>query len=164
MSIIETNVTITNRVGLHARPARLLVQTAAQFQSQIQVRRGEKTANAKSIVGVLKLGAVMGGPEQDSLGVQREIARDFVLSADFAYRHFVHLPVGIDLNHFNSIRGPVIPVCTAAQRNDPLAICSVGQITVQANQARSTYKGLLLRAEKRFSHGFQVLGSSPSRI
>ena len=60
MSIIETNVTITNRVGLHARPARLLVQTAAQFQSQIQVRRGEKTANAKSIVGVLKLGAVMG--------------------------------------------------------------------------------------------------------
>jgi Carboxypeptidase regulatory-like domain len=94
-----------------------------------------------------------------SLGVQREIARDFVLSADFAYRHFVHLPVGIDQNHFNSIRGPVIPVCTVAQRNDPLTICSVGQITVQANQARSTYKGLLLRAEKRFSHGFQVLGS-----
>ena len=60
MSIVETNVTITNRVGLHARPARLLVQTAAQFQSQIQLRHGDKTANAKSIVGVLKLGAVMG--------------------------------------------------------------------------------------------------------
>ncbi len=60
MSIVETNVTITNRVGLHARPARLLVQTAAQYQSQIQLQRGDKTANAKSIVGVLKLGAVMG--------------------------------------------------------------------------------------------------------
>jgi len=60
VSIVETNVTITNRVGLHARPARLLVQTAAQFQSQIQLRHGDKTANAKSIVGVLKLGAVMG--------------------------------------------------------------------------------------------------------
>lgn len=60
MSIVETNVIITNRVGLHARPARLLVQTAAQFQSQIQLRHGDKTANAKSIVGVLKLGAVMG--------------------------------------------------------------------------------------------------------
>ena len=60
MSIVETNLTITNQVGLHARPARLLVQTAAQFQSQIQLRCGEKTANAKSIVGVLKLGAVMG--------------------------------------------------------------------------------------------------------
>jgi len=60
VSIVETNLTITNQVGLHARPARLLVQTAAQFQSQIQLRCGEKTANAKSIVGVLKLGAVMG--------------------------------------------------------------------------------------------------------
>jgi phosphotransferase system HPr (HPr) family protein len=60
VSIVETNVIITNRVGLHARPARLLVQTAAQFQSQIQLRHGDKTANAKSIVGVLKLGAVMG--------------------------------------------------------------------------------------------------------
>jgi phosphotransferase system HPr (HPr) family protein len=60
VSIVETNLTITNRVGLHARPARLLVQTAAQYQSQIQLRRGDKTVNAKSIVGVLKLGAVMG--------------------------------------------------------------------------------------------------------
>jgi phosphotransferase system HPr (HPr) family protein len=56
----ETSVVITNKVGLHARPARLLVQTAAQFQAQIQVQCGEKTANAKSIIGVLKLGAVMG--------------------------------------------------------------------------------------------------------
>src|SRR5437660_12795216 len=60
MPIAETHLVITNRVGLHARPARLLVQTAAQFQSQIQLQHGDKTANAKSIVGVLKLGAVMG--------------------------------------------------------------------------------------------------------
>jgi phosphotransferase system HPr (HPr) family protein len=60
VSIVETSVIITNRVGLHARPARLLVQTAAQFQSQIQLQCGNKTANAKSIVGVLKLGVVMG--------------------------------------------------------------------------------------------------------
>ena len=60
VSGVETSVLITNRVGLHARPARLLVQTAAQFQSQIRLQCGEKTANAKSIVGVLKLGAVMG--------------------------------------------------------------------------------------------------------
>jgi len=68
VSIVETNVTITNRVGLHARPARLLVQTAAQYQSQIQLRRGDKIANAKSIVGVLKLGAVMG----DTLALRAE--------------------------------------------------------------------------------------------
>jgi phosphocarrier protein HPr len=58
--VVETSVVIINKVGLHARPARLLVQTAAQFRSQIQLQHGEKTANAKSIVGVLKLGAVLG--------------------------------------------------------------------------------------------------------
>jgi phosphotransferase system HPr (HPr) family protein len=58
--VVETSVVITNKVGLHARPARLLVQTAAQFQSRVQVKRGDKAANAKSIVGILKLGAVLG--------------------------------------------------------------------------------------------------------
>ncbi len=60
MPVVETSVIITNKVGLHARPARLLVQTAAQFHAQIQVWCGDKTANAKSIVGVLKLGAAVG--------------------------------------------------------------------------------------------------------
>ena len=60
MTVAETNVVIINKVGLHARPARLLVQAAAQFQSKVQVQHGSKLANAKSIVGVLKLGAVLG--------------------------------------------------------------------------------------------------------
>lgn len=60
MSQIETHLTIANKVGLHARPARLLVQTAATFQARIQIQRGEKTVNAKSILGVLTLGAVCG--------------------------------------------------------------------------------------------------------
>ena len=68
MSVVETSITITNQVGLHARPARLLVQTAARFHSRIEVRCHEKTANAKSIVGVLKLGAVLG----DTLQVRVE--------------------------------------------------------------------------------------------
>jgi len=60
VTIVETSLVITNKVGLHARPARLLVQTAAQFQARISVQCGEKTANAKSILGVLKLGAARG--------------------------------------------------------------------------------------------------------
>ena len=60
MPVIENTVVITNKVGLHARPAALLVQEAGRFQARIQVRHGEMTANAKSIVGVLKLGANMG--------------------------------------------------------------------------------------------------------
>jgi hypothetical protein len=98
-----------------------------------------------------------------SLGVQRQIARDFVLNADFVYRHFVHTArdgvVALDLNHFNSIRGPVIPKCISAQASDPLALCSRGPIQIMEAPGRATYKGLLLRAEKRFSHGFQALGS-----
>lgn len=58
--IAETSVVILNKVGLHARPATRLVQTAAQFQARIQLKFGDKVANAKSIVGVLKLGAEMG--------------------------------------------------------------------------------------------------------
>jgi phosphotransferase system HPr (HPr) family protein len=61
-------VVIINRVGLHARPARLLVQTAAQFQSQIQLQAGDKSANARSILGVLKLGAASG----DTLHIHAE--------------------------------------------------------------------------------------------
>ncbi|MGH9907980.1 MAG: hypothetical protein ACRD8U_20615, partial [Pyrinomonadaceae bacterium] len=96
-----------------------------------------------------------------NLGVQREIASDFVLSADFAYQHFDHLELGqLDLNHFNSARGPVLPRClNEAQRSDPHALCSTGPINVQVNAGRATYKGLLVRADKRFSHGFQLLGS-----
>lgn len=60
MPVAETSVIILNKVGLHARPARLLVQTAAQFQAKVQVQSGEKVVNAKSIVGVLKLGAARG--------------------------------------------------------------------------------------------------------
>ena len=96
-----------------------------------------------------------------NVGVQREFARDFVVSADFAYRHFDNLGLGqLDLNHFNSARGPVIPRClNDAQRNDPNALCSTGPINVQVNSGHATYKGLLVRADKRFSRGFQLLGS-----
>lgn len=68
LPIEETSVVILNKVGLHARPAGLLVQTAAQFRARIQLKFGDKVANAKSIMGVLKLGAVLG----DTLVVRAE--------------------------------------------------------------------------------------------
>ena len=56
----EVTLTIQNRVGLHARPAALFVQTAKQFQSDIKVVHGEREANAKSILNVLMLAAGQG--------------------------------------------------------------------------------------------------------
>src|SRR5262249_45002038 len=95
-----------------------------------------------------------------SIGVQREIARNFVLSADFVYRHFIHLMgAPVDLNHYNSVRDPVIPKCVGAQATDPYAICSNGSINVQEDYQRATYRGLLVHADHRFSRSLQVLVS-----
>jgi len=56
----EATVKLLNKVGLHARPAALFVQTASKFKSHILVRKDEKKANAKSILEVLSLGAEYG--------------------------------------------------------------------------------------------------------
>jgi len=50
-------VRLPDGVALHARPAGLFVRTAAGFRSRITVAAGEKRADAKSILGILALGA-----------------------------------------------------------------------------------------------------------
>src|SRR5206468_2561416 len=89
-----------------------------------------------------------------NLGLQREIAKGFVVSADFVRRRFNHTGLGfVDVNHFNSVRGPGLAKCTAAQKNDPQALCSNGPINFSEAAGRATYNGLLLRAEKRLTYG-----------
>ena len=56
----EITLTIHHKVGLHARPAALFVQTAKQFNCDVKVTHDEREANAKSILGVLTLGANQG--------------------------------------------------------------------------------------------------------
>lgn len=58
--MISRDVLIQDEVGLHARPAVLFVKTANRFTSRINVRAGEKQADAKSIVKVIGLGARKG--------------------------------------------------------------------------------------------------------
>jgi len=95
-----------------------------------------------------------------NVGVQRELARDLVLSADFVRRRFLHTYfAGIDYNRFNSAQGPVIPRCSPAQRNDVTAVCSAGPITFDNTTGIAQYKGLLMRLEKRFSRRTQFLAS-----
>lgn len=97
-----------------------------------------------------------------SLGVQREIARDLVISADFVERRFRNIgtpPGRIDVNHFSSARDPVLPVCSDTQSTDPQALCSLGPISLTSGIGSATYRGLLVRAEKRLSHGLQFLAS-----
>jgi len=58
--MIEQIVTIANRAGIHARPAALLVQTTKNFSCNIIFEKGNDQINAKSIMGVITLGAAYG--------------------------------------------------------------------------------------------------------
>jgi phosphocarrier protein len=52
--------TITNQVGLHARPATFLIQKANDFNSSLWLEKDERRVNAKSLLGVLSLGVANG--------------------------------------------------------------------------------------------------------
>ena len=56
----QLEITINNETGLHARPAKTLVNLVKQFKSDIRIYHGEKKANAKSLISVLTLGASKG--------------------------------------------------------------------------------------------------------
>ena len=54
------NLTIINRLGLHARAAAKFVQTAAHYGSDVAISKGGKKVNGKSIMGVMMLAAAQG--------------------------------------------------------------------------------------------------------
>ena len=58
--IMEKNFTVINRLGLHARPAALFVQTTNKFKSSVKVRKGEQEVDGKSIMGLMMLAAEEG--------------------------------------------------------------------------------------------------------
>lgn len=60
MAEIVEKVTIQNKLGLHARPAALLVQEAAKFKAKIELENDEIKVNGKSIMGVMMLAAACG--------------------------------------------------------------------------------------------------------
>jgi hypothetical protein len=97
-----------------------------------------------------------------NLGFQREIGADMLVQADVVYRKMLHGTPGgffgasVDFNKFDAIGGPVIPRCTAAQANDPAAQCSSGAINFWWPGATAEYKGLLLKADKRFSTRYML--------
>ncbi len=53
---MEKEVKIIDPIGLHARPASIMVQTASKFSSEILIKYEGKEANLKSIMSVMALG------------------------------------------------------------------------------------------------------------
>lgn len=59
-SVVEREVEIVNRLGLHARAAAKLVHTASGFDSHVTLSDGSEEVNAKSILGLLLMAATQG--------------------------------------------------------------------------------------------------------
>jgi len=72
--MIEREITIRNRSGLHTRPAATLVKTAARFQAEFFITKDGMEINGKSIIGVMTLAAEQGstlllrfdGPDEEA--------------------------------------------------------------------------------------------------
>jgi len=58
--VIERDLAIRNRLGLHARAAAKFVQTAGRFRSEVKIRKNGEEVDGKSILGLLLLAASQG--------------------------------------------------------------------------------------------------------
>ncbi len=58
--MVRKEITIVNKLGLHARAAAKFVTLASTFQSNIQLARSSRIVNGKSIMGVMMLAAAKG--------------------------------------------------------------------------------------------------------
>jgi phosphocarrier protein len=58
--MVKTSVTISNRLGLHARASAKLTKLAGSFTCDVHMARNGRRVNAKSIMGVMMLAAGMG--------------------------------------------------------------------------------------------------------
>ena len=60
MGRVEKDLVITNKLGLHARPAALFVQTANRFYATIEIQKDDMSVDGKSIMGIMTLAAEVG--------------------------------------------------------------------------------------------------------
>ncbi|MEY2875740.1 MAG: hypothetical protein RLZZ373_3111 [Pseudomonadota bacterium] len=75
--MIRTNITISNRLGLHARASAKFTKLAGSFPCDIFVSRAGRRVNAKSIMGVMMLAAGLGSEiEIEVSGVREQEAVD----------------------------------------------------------------------------------------
>ena len=75
--MIKSTITISNKLGLHARASAKLTKLAGSFQSDVFMARGDRRINAKSIMGVMMLAAGLGTEvELETVGVDEQLAMD----------------------------------------------------------------------------------------
>lgn len=75
--MIKTAITISNKLGLHARASAKLTKLAGSFKSDVHLSRNGRRVNAKSIMGVMMLAAGLGAEiEIETAGEDEQAAMD----------------------------------------------------------------------------------------
>ena len=79
--MIRTNTTISNKLGLHARASAKLTKLAGSYPCDVNLSRGERRVNAKSIMGVMMLAAGLGSEVTlETSGEREQEAMDAILA------------------------------------------------------------------------------------
>ena len=79
--MIQHQITIINKLGLHARASAKLTKLAGSYPCQVFLTRGERRVNAKSIMGVMMLAAGLGSDIQvEADGEQEQEAMEALLA------------------------------------------------------------------------------------
>lgn len=148
----------------------------------ISIRGVEVTKQAVGAAGegIFMSDFTTGYTFQTTLGVQREIAQNMILSVDFVRRRAIHFGgseagFGVDLNRSNRprvlatdpitqavtfVQNPIVPFCTSVtQLNTPKFPCSSGGFLGYWSGLNTTYTGLLMKLDKRFTNGLQFTGA-----
>jgi phosphocarrier protein len=60
MKVVETEITLKNKYGLHARPATMLAEAANHYEAEVVIEKGDQVSNGKSIFELMMLAAEMG--------------------------------------------------------------------------------------------------------
>ena len=77
----KTSVTISNKLGLHARASAKLTKLAGSFPCEVWLARGDRRVNAKSIMGVMMLAAGLGVTvEIETIGDREQEALDAIVT------------------------------------------------------------------------------------
>ena len=170
-----------------------LIPLLPALRSDLAARFGDGSSLAVRGIEVIKQGDQLVDPNATTgysihvnAGVQRELAGDLVVTADYVMRRYADIgPLqGVyifDRNRFDRprvtgvnpdtgvvsfVREPVIPLCTPSQAVALSAadVCSTGPINIFASGASYRYDGLHVSLDKRFSAGWQAsLGYALSR-
>ena len=79
--MIEQEIEIINKLGLHARASAKLTQLAAKYKNEVWMTRNKRRVNAKSIMGVMMLAAGLGSEvELETNGDREQEAMDALLA------------------------------------------------------------------------------------